>query len=140
MEHDFIQRTLEIIEQFEPKEHEREVTLQLNCLLGLLSYPQQIAAHDQGSLNKWLTSDKVGKVGPEWGIQPDYIKCPGYKRVENKEGEKCPCCGQALSENKLEPFDIKKLTLRNLIRQMRNAAAHATSLSMTVVAILARFA
>jgi hypothetical protein len=129
MEQDFIRRTMELIDQYDklvkdgciPKEDEKKVTLLLNCLQGLLIYPQQIAHHDQR--NTWLTQDQdlVKNAGPEWGIQTAYIKCPGYTSVK----ERCTCCGRELNENKVEPIDVEKLTLRKLIRQMRNAAAHA---------------
>jgi hypothetical protein len=113
IERDFIERTLKIIDQYEElvrgrigPEHEYEVTLLMNCLLGLLIYPQQLADQQQWRGGRWLTKDLVKDVGYEWGLQTDYIRSAGYKH----DGT---------------PVSVGELTLRNLVRQMRNAAAHA---------------
>lgn len=118
MERDFIERTLQIIDQYEelrkqfPPDNQYEVTLLMNCVLGLLVYPQQIASKPEFApyFNRWLTADLVVNVGREWGITPHGIKSAGYKNGKNKEQIK---------------ITLEQLTLRNLIRQMRNTAAHA---------------
>lgn len=119
---DFILRTLDIIDQYEEiareklePEHQYEVTLLMNCLLGLLIYPQQLASHKeyQSRFNRWLTDDKLVDIGHEWGIEPKLVQCAGHRvkgRGDNREDI---------------PIAIEQLTLRNMIRQMRNTAAHA---------------
>jgi hypothetical protein len=115
IEHDFIERTLTILDQYHElvighvdQVHEYEVTLLLNCLLGLLIYPQQIA--HQNRKDSWLSKDYVINHGHAWGIKPEYVKRAGYKSG-NKESEL---------------ISLEQLTLRNLLRQMRNTAAHAS--------------
>lgn len=65
---DFINRTKKIIEQYEknnlPKEDRFEVTLFLNCLVGLLILPQQ---HWFDNLPPTIISED------EWGINEDHI-------------------------------------------------------------------
>jgi len=115
MERDFIERTLHIIHQYDelcsqlPLDNQYEVTLLMNCALGLLVYPQQIASRREFSryFNAWLTADLVINVGHEWGITPQDVISAGYKND---------------NETKIT---VEQLTLRNLIRQMRNTAAHA---------------
>jgi hypothetical protein len=115
IERDFIERTLRILDQYDElvrghvdQAHEYEVTLLLNCLLGLLIYPQQVA--HQKRMDRWLTRELVMDHGHVWGIKPEYVKSAGYK-----SGSK-----------DAEAISIEQLTLRNLLRQMRNTAAHAS--------------
>ena len=67
-EYDFVFRTKRIIEQYGElelsKEDKFEVTLLINCLVGLLILPQQ---HWFGNLPKGLISEK------EWGISEHHI-------------------------------------------------------------------
>lgn len=118
IERDFIERTLKIIDQYEDlvrpqlgKDSQFEVTLLLNCLLGLLVYPQQIANHsdNQKYFDRWLTDELLVDVGEEWGIRPNDILNPGHKKVGKKD----------------KKITLNELTLRNLVRQMRNCIAHA---------------
>lgn len=120
IERDFIKRTLEIIDQYEelvrsrmPEPQQFEVTLLLNCLLGLLIYPQQLAGDNAARrFDNWLTNDYVERIGPEWGIGPKVVISPGYKNVTKPEkGER--------------RITLEELTMRNLVRQMRNNVAHA---------------
>ena len=78
IERDFIQRTQTIIEQYEQHvqtavsaDEAFEVTLLLNCLLGLLVFPQQLAAqnHAGRGWSRWLTEDKVVHVGSKGGAR-----------------------------------------------------------------------
>ena len=111
MEFDFIRRTLEIIDQYEELvrghvdyDHEYEVTLLMNCLLGLLIYPQQIA--HRGSWQDWL-NQKLQDSESQWGLSREMFRSVGY-----------------LNDNRTK-IGYERLTVRNLIRQMRNTAAHA---------------
>ena len=111
MEVDFIRRTLEIIDQYKElvhsrvdKDQEYEVTLLMNCLLGLLLYPQQLA--HQRSWQEWLNQNVQDNVS-HWGLSEEMVHSAGY-----------------LNDNRTE-IDYYQLTLRNLIRQIRNTAAHA---------------
>ena len=131
IERDFIQRTQAIIEQYEqyadtalPAEDTYEVTLLLNCLLGMLIFPQQIAAQNRGSKSwsDWLTQEKIYQIGSEWGIQPESVKNPGTRNPNNREKKKAEEVGEQAKPVKIT---VEELTVRNLIRQMRNAAAHA---------------
>lgn len=112
---DFIDRTEKLIQQYDvfrrsmPREKAYEVTLLINCLLGLLVVPQQIAGREpyrKYLSERWLTDQTISSHGPDWKIRPEFIKCPGYtsseKRIESAE----------------------KMTIRNLIRAMRNTATH----------------
>jgi hypothetical protein len=67
-EFDFILRTFKIIEQYQllklPKEENYEVTLMINCMVGLLVLPQQ---QWFSHLPKDLISTK------DWGIDPAHI-------------------------------------------------------------------
>ena len=80
-EFDFIKRTKKIIEQYQnfqiEKEESFEVTLLLNCLVGLIIIPKQ---HWFDSLPTEIVSQK------EWGINQDnilFIKEPELKTVKN---------------------------------------------------------
>ncbi len=115
IERDFIERTLKILDQYEEvvrpqleSANQYEVTLLMNCLLRLLVYPQQIADKQeyQQFFNLWLTEELVIHVGHDWGILPEYILCAGV-------------------DNKKIFITVEQLTMRNLVRQMRNQAAHA---------------
>ena len=112
MEVDFIRRTLEIIDQYAElvrgrvdKDQEYEVTLLMNCLLGLLIYPQQIAHHK--GWQPWLSTAKLSYEDSQWGLSREMLRSAGY-----------------LNDNQTK-IGYERLTVRNLIRQMRNAAAHA---------------
>lgn len=120
MEVDFIRRTLEIIDQYAElvrgrvdKDQEYEVTLLMNCLLGLLIYPQQIAHHR--GWQQWLTQAKVTEAGPDYGIEPHFIRSTGIEKRE------CRCCGREHEQS----IPLEEFTMRKLVRQMRNTAAHA---------------
>jgi hypothetical protein len=67
-ERDFIRRTLKRLDQYAElvlgrvaPDNEYEVTLLMNCLLGLLVYPQQIATGTphQKRFSNWLTHEFV---------------------------------------------------------------------------------
>ena len=123
MERDYISRTLEILKQYDshilpavPKDQQYEVTLLMNCLLGLLIYPQQLATKKeyQTHFNAWLTTDFVTGLSPDWGIKATDVKSAGYKKKKKKKV-------------KTEvAITISELTIRNLVRQMRNTVAHAS--------------
>jgi hypothetical protein len=145
IECEFISRTLELLKQYKklampdlaPKE-QYEVTLLINCLLGLLVFPQQLASKDErkSDFSDWLTEEKVESVYEKWHISLDDICCAGY-RNKNKSDKELPlpvngreaqtgCSGLEKKNDKEIPVtDKKELTLRNLVRQMRNAVAHA---------------
>ncbi len=80
-EYDFINRTKKIIEQYDkmelPKEEKFEVTLLLNCLVGLLILPQQY----------WFKSLPTSIITQmEWGISEEqicFIKNGEQKNVKN---------------------------------------------------------
>ena len=120
LERGFIERTLKIIDQYEEivrphvgYQYEYEVTLLMNCLLGLLIYPQQIASQRgfQQRFDRWLTNERVVEVGKDWGIVPQFIESPGSKR---------------LRDGSWETITLERFTIRELVRQLRNAAAHAS--------------
>jgi len=123
MNSDFIRRTLRIIDQYEelvrgkvPFKNEYEVTLLMNCLLGLLIYPQQLAHHNQWQ--DWLTDELVIDVGDEWGISPDDVQSPGHVWEEYRTDE-------GVNRRRQVAIRLEELTMRNLLRQMRNTATHA---------------
>ncbi|MEZ4619249.1 MAG: HEPN family nuclease [Caldilineaceae bacterium] len=130
IELDFIRRTIAILDQYDshvrgnvsPGE-EYEVTLLLNCLLGLLIYPHHLATEKKWG--SWLTNDKVKDAGPEWGINLDNIKCAGHK-IDNKAAKKLQPCIACNRKPELPYVTIDKdnLTIRQLVRQLRNAVAH----------------
>ena len=67
-EFDFVERTKKIIEQYDnltiPEKDKFEVTLLLNCFVGLLILPQQ----------KWYDNLPTEIVSQkEWGIAPEHI-------------------------------------------------------------------
>lgn len=76
-EFDFVQRTIEIIKQYEKfqidKKEKFEVTLFINCLVGLLILPQQYWFDN-------LPTDIVSQR--EWGISPEHIST--IKKGETK--------------------------------------------------------
>lgn len=135
IEQDFIDRTVKLLDQYKDlirgemtddkvrkirEDDQYEVTLLLNCLLGLLSYPHQLIALNfpkaenrkqpwkQQHRNEWLSKDTIETVGDDWGLKLEFVRCPGFER----DGTRI--------------VDAKDLTIRNLIRQMRNCAAHAS--------------
>ncbi|MCI0711124.1 MAG: hypothetical protein L0154_13285 [Chloroflexi bacterium] len=92
MERDFIERTLKIIDQYErlvrgkvDLDKEYEVTLLMNCLLGLLIYPQQMAI--QKNMDRWLAKEFVTNAGSEWGLRREDFKSAGYKKNKKKDGD-----------------------------------------------------
>lgn len=116
MERSFIERTVEVLDQYHElvmgrvsERQEYEVTLLMNCMLGLLIYPQQIAKRNKW--DKWLAKDRIEDVGSSWGLRPEYVLCPG--RIDH-EGDR------------YAPLELAHLTIRRLLRQMRNTAAHAS--------------
>ncbi len=76
-EFDFVERTKRILEQYDsltiPEKDKFEVTLLLNCLVGLLILPQQ---NWYDNLPSEIISQK------EWGITPEHISF--IKRGETK--------------------------------------------------------
>ena len=77
-ERDFIKRTLKIIEQYNCvvekgvlPENKFEVTLLINCLLGLLILPNQL----HNTLIKTISIEDF----KEWGFQPEFIKNRGNR-------------------------------------------------------------
>lgn len=77
-EYDFINRTKDLLKQYENfkiKDKEKyEVTLLLNCFVGLLIMPQQYWVDH---LPSDLTSEK------EWGIKPEHISIIENGKTEN---------------------------------------------------------
>lgn len=133
--HDFVNRTKQILSQYEHakdnlgKPDQYEITLLLNCLLGLLVYPQQIAAKNNKDFDQWLTDEFVYNVGTDWGIDEDCILSPGSRRAKKSEKLTQEQVEDNCKENgvryvKLD--SVSQLTIRNLIRQMRNCVAHAS--------------
>lgn len=127
IERDFIQRTLYIIEQYDEHvlskvdaDDQYEVTLLINCLLGLLIYPQQLA-HKQ-SWQNWLPNQPVIMVCNLWGIEREYIVSPGHRHMTESEKNQATAEGRKIEE---VPITHHELKVHNLIRQMRNAAGHA---------------
>ncbi len=117
LERAFIERTIEIIDQYEKwaqpnllPDGQYEVTLLINCLLGLLVFPQQLAHRE--NWNTWLTEDTLVEVGPEWNISLTDIIGAGCKSEKDQNG-------------RYIPIAIEQLTVRQLIRQMRNSVAHS---------------
>ena len=93
IERDFIERTLKVIDQYEEivrphvgDQNEYDVTLLMNCLLGLLIYPQQIASQRgfQRPFDNWLTNERVVEVWQNWGIDPKLIESAGSKQLRDK--------------------------------------------------------
>lgn len=113
----FIERTQKLLEQYDElvmnrvdEKHQFEVTLLLNCLMGLLVFPQQLAIRDQKKFGQWLTQDLVKEVGSDWGIAEQNVQRAGHR----------------LKDDKPIVITFEQLTIRNLIRQMRNCIAHAS--------------
>jgi c-di-AMP phosphodiesterase-like protein len=75
-EFDFVSRTKEIIKQYEsnqvPQEKKYEVTLLLNCFVGLLMLPQKEWSNNYPT--ELITEEK-------WGINPDWITFCSQKTV-----------------------------------------------------------
>lgn len=102
-ERDFIERTLQLIEQYDhhvmpnvPDNEQYEVTLLLNCLLGLLVLPRQ-------SLFAQVPAIPVNQL-QAWGLPTDVVKDWGQH------------------SGKIVPADYE--TLRELVHEMRNGIAH----------------
>jgi len=101
---DFISCSLELIKQYEdhvmpnvPHQSQYEVTLLINCLLGLLVLPKE--RHLSKIPDTPLTQT------PEWGIQPNHIVNAG----KNCEGER------RMADT---------ITLRQVVTDMRHSVAH----------------
>lgn len=111
---DFIDRTKQIIGQYDkykrtlPGDEQYEVTLLINCLIGLLVVPQQVATREPycSYMQGWLTDQTIGENGKEWNIKPHFIRCAGYS-----------------NHNELIT-DPESMTIRQLIRSMRNTVTH----------------
>ncbi len=88
---DFMKRTLEIVKDYKG---ERDATLLLNCLLGLLVVPKE------RSFNK-IPKEPISSLN-NWGISPDSIKTFG-KEFDGSD---------------------RKENLQQLVRGLRNAVAH----------------
>ena len=77
-EFDFVERTKKIIEQYDsltiPEKDKFEVTLLLNCLVGLLILPQQ---NWYDNLPSEIISQK------EWGIAPEHISFIKHGETKN---------------------------------------------------------
>jgi hypothetical protein len=95
---DFASRTLRIIEQYDEyiltSQENYEVTLLVNCLLGLLILPQE-RRYDL------IPNNPVDDL-PEWNIQKTFINSWG----KAKNGQPAPC------------------TLKELVHRLRNSVAH----------------
>src|SRR5207237_9091448 len=83
-ERDFIVRTLKVIDQYErhvmndvPKQDQFEITLLINCLLGLLVLPNERCYESIPALPLNQLSD--------WGLSPDFILSWGTRRKDVKE-------------------------------------------------------
>lgn len=102
-ERDFIHRTLHIIEQYDqyvlpniPEKEQYEVTLLLNCLLGLLVLPSQL-------LFPQIPNIPVNQL-QAWGLPNNIVRNWGrHPKI-------------------IAPTDRE--TLRELIHEMRNGVAH----------------
>jgi hypothetical protein len=78
VERDFVKRTLEILEQYDKcvvphvgDGQQLEVTLLLNCLLGLIILPVEHCQRTQKKdLPQLFNQDdrRIGELGPEWGL------------------------------------------------------------------------
>ena len=101
-ERDFIQRTQRLLQQYDdhvmpavPASEQHETTLLVNCLLGLLVLPRELAY------------DRIPKVTPnrfsDWGLTPNAVESWGR-------------CGSRRQDN--------QGTLPDLLRHMRNAVCH----------------
>lgn len=51
-EKDFVERTIEVIEQYEKRKDDHEVTFLLNCLMGLVSFPIENKKDEKSQLSK----------------------------------------------------------------------------------------
>ncbi len=101
-ERDFIVRTLKIIEQYDrhvvghvQKSEQFEITLLINCLLGLLVLPKERCY----AQIPYVPVERFG----EWGLPPDFIRSWG-----NGAGNPGP----------------KERDLAQVIHRMRNSVAH----------------
>jgi hypothetical protein len=98
-ERDFMNRTLRLIEQYHryvmpeiDPSNQFEVTLVLNCLLGLLVLPKELCSA--------LVPDKPIVKLKGWGLKVTHIENAGHNQ------------------------SIEKITLKEVIRCMRNSVAH----------------
>jgi len=101
---DFIKRSREIIEQYDKyvlpnvaAASQYEVTLLINCLLGLLILPKERKRHKIPDL-------PIAGL-PDWGIRTDYITKPGKD-----------CVGR--------PRTAEYLTVLELVTDLRHSVAH----------------
>ncbi|MHC0064845.1 HEPN family nuclease [Nostoc sp. UIC 10890] len=102
-ERNFIARTLEIVEQYEKyimesvsETQQFEVTLLINCLLGLLVLPQE-------RCYKSIPAKPIDEL-EEWGLSSDFIQNWGKHPSDFKPEEHC--------------------TLMEFVYRLRNAVAH----------------
>ncbi len=108
-ERDFIQRTLAIISQYEkyvennvPGHEQFEVTLLINCLIGLLVVPKECFTE------YFDKHDASVEDFSSWGLSKDQLIEWGYTR----------------DRNKMLPDTEKPHTLKTLVQGMRNSACH----------------
>lgn len=101
---DFIHRTLDIIEQYGkyvklnvPQAEQYEVTLFINCLLGLLVLPKEL--HFES-----IPDIPITKL-EGWGLKAEHVTEPG------------------VTKNGL-PRNIDELTLKEFVKDMRDSVAH----------------
>ena len=84
IERDFVCRTITILEQYDqhvksvvPTDKQYEVTLLLNCLLGLIVTPFETRKRQQGGVREPKVCDGdhnlVHELGPEWGLSNLHI-------------------------------------------------------------------
>jgi hypothetical protein len=73
-EREFIERTLKVIEQYDqfvipnvPPDKQYEVTLLINCLLGLLLLPHQL-------LSTQIPVVSLEDLTADWGLQPRFVR------------------------------------------------------------------
>ena len=115
VECDFISRTLELLQQYDgaiiksmPEEERFEVTLLINCLLGLIVLPYEYKKHGQAGTNfpKICACDQtaVRDLDEQWGLK-------------GLEIQKFKLNGQAIPES--------DMSLRKIVAMLRHSIAHS---------------
>jgi len=107
LERDFVTRTLKIICQYEqykkniPPTEQFEVTLLINCLVGLLILPRELCYNN-------IPDTPIDQL-KDWGLCANHIIKPGRNKRNPGKNEDGP--------------ELKK-TLKDVVRSMRNSVAH----------------
>lgn len=115
VERDFIRRTLGIVDQYDNvimkavgKEEQYEVTLLINCLLGLIVTPFELKKRQDSDpcfpVICTVDSTPITDLDPEWGLRE--LKITKF----------------VLKGRKIRP---ERVTLRQLVAMLRNSAAHS---------------